>query len=99
MTREEGVQQCIGDLWSLSTMESLRNVHRVTRGEGVFARVTTPSCSYTIRKPVKTDPERSYVSGVILQFPAFHLEYVGTSPPSLRKHVETAGFRLKEMPA
>ena len=96
----EGPHRCVGDLWDLSSAESLRG-HSLHEGEGDVT-VTTPSCTYKVMRAYTEggDPLKGagpYQAGVILRFPRFNFHFVnkqGRAPQDVRA-LEDQGFCLE----
>jgi len=89
---------CIGDLWPLSACLNVPEKHEVEIYEE-DASVTTPSVSYMVSLPrtmkggglLEWSQAQNYSSGLILQFPKFHFEYVRRSPKKVGDTVTING--------
>lgn len=97
---KEGAHVCIGDLWPLSSADSVKEKHEVAFDEKANAyAVKTPSVAYWVNAPVSIQKgARDYLPGIVMAFPYFHLEFVsrgGNVPDELKKKIERAGFVLK----
>lgn len=101
-TNLENEHECIGDLWSLSTLHSVGEVHKLTEISDGRIRVSTPSCQYSALKPLSWDGDgEQYSSGIIMMFPTFHFEYVNNQrkvPKTVKERIQKAGFKLEVLP-
>jgi hypothetical protein len=91
---------CLDDLWSLSGLQTVKGKHEVSEIEGCpdKLRVTTPSSSYTVTKPKKAAKPFKYSTGIILNFPVFHFEYVNKErkvPKRIKQKILKGGFKLE----
>lgn len=91
--------ECMGALWPLSALSNHRRLHLVEE-VGVGVRISTPSCTYLVRKPRKpqTNGDLKYKPGIFIALPITRFEYVSKkrkAPRELRQLVEGSGFELE----
>lgn len=92
--------QCIGDLWALSSLESVEEKHEITFDfeKENLVEITTPSAKYRVDKPQTAEKPYVYSSGIIMMFPFFRFEYVSKRkkmPDELKQKFAKAGFQLE----
>ena len=98
---------CIGDLWDLSSLHHVEDVHALEyANEETAFEVMTPSTSYKVGRVwgenegglMKEAHLDDYLSGSIMFFPKFHFEYVnpdGKAPKELAEPIVAKGWLFK----
>lgn len=94
-------EPCIGDLWDLSGAESSKN-HKIEEIKGDRyeidkLEITTPSVTYTVKKPLATLGD-NYDYGLFMALPVTHVDYVNKEskvPKKLREKTANAGLDLR----
>lgn len=82
--------QCLGDLWDLSSVQSVGDKHELTPIDDEWYRVDTPSTWYDVKKAytmkggAQMQEIMNYEKGIFMRFPNFHFEFT-------HKPVEHAG--------
>lgn len=92
--------QCIKDLWSLSSLQKVKEKHELSElaDSPEELLVTTPSAKYRVMKTARAKQPYKYSTGIILAFPSYHFEYVNKGlkvPQKLKQRILKCGFKLE----